>query len=143
MQKYLMTSVLIALFSVIPLSHASEHEHHAMQAGTSGYGEQVEQRMKQMQRAYRDAMRSQTIAQMKPAVMQLITLSKQATALRYGDNPTERADYKDGMHELQADLDELESAVQANDLPLARKILTVQIKATRNQAHEQLGVDED
>ncbi|MEC7119563.1 MAG: cytochrome b562, partial [Pseudomonadota bacterium] len=142
MYKILSSSLLIAALGLSPLSHA--HDDQTMHHASSGqHDEQVEQRMKQMQRAYRSAVRSQSIEQMKPAVTQLIALSKQATALHYGDNPTERADYKDGMHELQADLDELKNAIQANDLLLARKILTEQIKTTRNQAHEKLGVDED
>lgn len=145
MQKPLISSILIALFSLSPLSHAHDNsrDHSTSSAASTEHNDQLEQRMKQMKRAYRTALRSDSIEEMKPAVAQLIALSKQATAMRYGDNPTARADYKDGMHELQADLDELESAVQANDLPLARKILTEQIKATRNQSHEKLGVDED
>lgn len=140
MQKPLISGILIALFSLSSLSHA--HKAHGDSA-SAAHNEQVEQRMKQMQSAYKKALRSQTIAQMKPVVTQLIALSKQAAAMHYGNNPMERADYKDGMHELQADLDELENAVQANNLSLARKILTEQIKATRNQSHEKLGVDED
>ena len=143
MQKTLISAILIALFSLSLPSHAHDKRHEGDTSGTAEHNEQVEQRMKKMQHAYKKAVRSQTIAQMKPAVAQLIALSKQATAMRYGNNPIERADYKDGMHELQADLDELENAVQANNLPLARKILTEQIKATRNQSHEKLGVDED
>ena len=142
MHKPLISGILIALLSLASLSHAHNNKAHGDSASAAQH-DQVAQQMKQMQRAYKKAVRSQTIAQMKPAVMQLIALSKQATAMPYDDDPTTRADYKKGMRALQADLDQLKNAMQANNLPLARKILTTQIKATRNQAHEKLDVDED
>lgn len=146
MQTHLITRLFTILLLAAPaFSQASEHtaHEHMTSATDSKQSEAVEQRMEQMQRAYRNAVRSQSVEQMQPAVTQLIALSKSATALHYGTDPTTRADYKDGMHELQADLEELENALHAKNLPLARKILTEQIKVTRNQAHQQLGVDEE
>ena len=60
--------------------------------------------MKKMKRAYRNALRSDDIEQMKPAVAQLLAISKNVATLDYGINRTERADYQEGMQQLQAGL---------------------------------------
>lgn len=137
MRYFLMSGVLVALLSVSHLGHA-HGEHHSGQ-----HDEQVELAMKKIQRAYRTALRSDTLEQLKPAVAQLIEVTRQASTLHYGINPTEHNDYQAGMRQLRTDLERVRTALAANDLTQAKQILSVQIKTTRDQAHDKLGVKQD
>ena len=138
MYKALTTIVL----SILLASTAASHAHNVQHPHSAQHADEVAYNMKKMKRAYRNALRSDDIEQMKPAVAQLLAISKNVATLDYGINRTEQADYREGMQQLQAGLALLNAAVEANDFALAQKILREQIKATRNQSHEKLGVDE-
>lgn len=138
MQALICTAILTFLLSCSGVAYA-----HSQHGSGDNHAEQVELSMKKMRRAYRHALRSNSIEQMKPAVAQLIEVSQQASMLRYGINSTEQTDYQKGMQQLRSDLQHLNTALAANNLALAQKILNEHIKATRHQSHEKLGVDED
>ena len=137
MQHLLISSVCAVLIGMAQPSYAHSN-HHGGQ-----HDEQVELAMKKMQRAYRAALRSDTIEQLKPAVAQLIDVTRQASTLHYGIKATEHTDYQNGMQQLRTDLEQLRLAVAANDFALAKRILSQQIKATRDQAHDKLGVEKE
>lgn len=130
------TALMIAL-SLANLTYA--HSNHY----SGHHDEQVELTMKKMQRAYRTALQSETLEELKPAVSQLIEVTRQASTLHYGINATESTDYQHGMRELRADLERLRKAVAADDLVLAKQILETHIKATQRRSHENFDVDED
>lgn len=138
MQPLICTAVLAFLLGCAGVTHA-----HGQHGNGDNHSEQVELSMKKMQRAYRKALESNSIEQMRPAVVQLMNVVQQASALRYGINRTEQTDYQKGMQQLRLDLQQLNTAMNANNLPLAQKILTEQIKATRQKSHEALDVKKD
>jgi soluble cytochrome b562 len=114
-------------------SHPDEHQHMAAD-------EHLEHLMKQMKNAYRDAMRSENINDLKVAATTLTDLVEQASATPYGKTPEDTAAFKDGMRELKTDLEALKIAIDANDFAQAQQVLNTQIKATRNQSHQNLNV---
>jgi len=135
MPKALRMLLLVALLGGALSGHA--HEGH----DAENHDEQVQHLMKQMQRAHRTALRSDHLDQLKPAIAQMIQLTRQGLTLHYGLNAEEHTDYQNGMRQLRADLERLQVAAAANDFALAKSILNQQIKATRRQSHDKFGVD--
>jgi soluble cytochrome b562 len=122
-----------------PLTSSStpaSHDHHQHMPA----GEHLEHLMKQMKNAYRDAMRSQNMAELTVAAATLKDLAQQASATPYGKTDEEITTFKNGMRQLNSDLDALHQAIQANDFAKAQQLLNTQIKATRNQSHQDLDV---
>jgi hypothetical protein len=143
MQKIAISSLLLAVltFNTPVSAHDGEaHDEHAMHQHMAAE-DHVEYLMKQMKNAYRDALRSENIAELTLAATQLNTLAEQARATAYGKTAEDQAHYKDGMAALKADLDALNEAIHANDLVKAHDVLNTQIKATRNQSHQNLDVN--
>lgn len=137
LRNILSCSVLMIVLSLANLTYA--HSNHY----SGHHDEQVELTMKKMQRAYRAALRSDNIEQLKPAVAQLIEVTRQASVLHYGINAREHTQYQTGMRQLRTDLEQLRIAVVADDFELAKKIFHGQVKATRQQSHDKLGVEKD
>jgi soluble cytochrome b562 len=117
-------------------STPDSHDHHQHMPA----GEHLEHLMKQMKNAYRDAMRSQNMAELTIAAATLKDLAQQASATPYGKTDEEITTFKNGMRQLNSDLDALHQVIQANDFAKAQQLLNTQIKATRNQSHQDLDV---
>lgn len=125
MSRYILT---IALATSSILTHANSN---------------VEHTMKQMAHAYRAAVQSRSLVEMRGHVRQLHQYADAASRATYGKNTNNRSAYKDGMRELQTDLDDLDAALAKNDFALAKQTLQQQINHTKNIAHKSLRVDEE
>lgn len=103
----------------------------------------VEPAMKHMQRAYKQAMRSTDVAQFQSAMVTLHQYADAAAQLQYGRTADVRGTYKDGIHELQTDLADVDAALAKNDLIAAKEILRTQVATTKKMYHKSLRVEED
>ena len=103
----------------------------------------VEPAMKHMQRAYQHAMRSTDMTQFQSAMAELHQYADAASQLHYGRTADAMGTYKDGIHELQTDLMDVDAAVAKNDLVGAKEILRAQVDTTKKMYHKSLKVEED
>ena len=135
MLKLIVSSLLAILLACTNLSHA--HSNH----GGGYHDDEVQHLMKKMQQAHRNALRSDNLDQLEPAIAQMVQLTRQALTLHYGLDYAEHADYQNGLRQLRTDLEQIQLAIAANDFALAKNILNQKVKATRRQSHDKFGVD--
>jgi soluble cytochrome b562 len=95
----------------------------------------IKQTMNEMKRAFNGAMNSSSIEEFSRYAAQLQTSVSAASTMHYTDDP---ATYRQGMQELQQNLDRMNQAVRAKDLPAAKNALR-QMNLVKKHYHDLIG----